>query len=259
MIAKTVIYFTTNATPAASEVAAIARLGATFETVLARNGAASGTAYGSGLLELADYVAGTNIPAAYSSAYTTITVPSAVNPDQFALLPATLTIDASNVDVQQLVAVKSAIDATTGLATITDLSADATVTYASSDATKATIGATGVLTAVAAGSTTITATLQAVASITGINAEADDDLFTKSAHGLVTGDAINLLALGSGTGFGSIGDTRYVIKVSATTFKLATTFANAMVGTAIDVTADATSATVCKARATATSVITVAA
>lgn len=65
--------------------------------------------------------------------------------------PATDTLDASNVETQQLTTVATYEDGET-----TDVSADTRVTYVSSDPTKATVSSTGLITAVLAGSTTIT-------------------------------------------------------------------------------------------------------
>lgn len=253
-----VLFFTAAALATASEVAAISRLQTVFTNVQVRNGSvAAADLRFSGALESYDYLVGT-VPASYNSGTATITVPAAHNPDDFKVYPATLTIDASDVDVQTPAAVKSEIDATTGLGKLTNMTGDATCTWVSSDPTKATVSAsTGKITAVAAGATTITATLQAVASITGVSGTASTDIFGKTAHGLVTGDAVDLLALGGGTGFGAIGNTRYVIKVDADTFKLATTLANAVAGTAIDITGDATNATICKARVTSALALTV--
>lgn len=256
-----VLYFIALAVPTAAESAAIARLQTIFDEVQVRNGSmpAADQKYGANL-ESFDFLAGTAIPAAYSGApgATTIAVPSAINPDQFKIWPATVSLDASDVDKQVLAAIKAVINPATGLAEMANLTGDASVTWSSSDATKATVNASsGLLTAVAAGSTTITATLQAAASITGVAAEADTDVFTKATHGLLTGDAVDLLNLGSGTGFGSVGDTRYIIKTGADTFKLATTYANAIAGTAVDVTGDATGASICKARVTSTCAVTV--
>lgn len=255
-----VLFFAAGAVLTASEAAQVARLQTVFQNVGVRNGSSvADTKFGT-KLESFDFLAGTAIPSAYSTdnEALVLTVPSAVNPDDFKVYPATLTIDASDVDVQTPAAVKAEVDPATGLAKLTNLTGDASVTWASSDTGKATVHATtGKITAVAAGETTITATLQAVASITGIAGAALTDIFTKAAHALVTGDAVNLLGVGGGTGFGSVGDTRYIIKLTADTFKLATSYANAVAGTAIDVTADATNASICKARVTATMVLTV--
>lgn len=80
-------------------------------------------------------------------------------------------------------------------------------------------------------------------ALTGGAAEADDDLITISAHGLVTGDRVVLTAITGGTGL-TQGNTYYVIKVSANTFKLATTQANAAAGTGVNISTDGSSITV---------------
>lgn len=74
-------------------------------------------------------------------------------------------------------------------------------------------------------------------SLTGVAAESDDDLFTLANHGLLTGEALLYV---SGTGFTGIttSTTYYVIRVSSSTFKLASSLANAGAGTAIDITVD---------------------
>lgn len=70
-------------------------------------------------------------------------------------------------------------------------------------------------------------------------AEADDDLLTLAAHGLVTGDLVKVKAITNGT---PLADETYyhVIKISSSTIKLATSAANATAGTAINVTLDGT-------------------
>lgn len=77
-------------------------------------------------------------------------------------------------------------------------------------------------------------------SLTGCTGEADDDLITKAAHGLETGDPVTFV---SGTGFtGLTAGTRYfAIKASASTFKVASSYANAVAGTGIDITVDGSS------------------
>lgn len=259
-----VLYFTAGFLPTALELAQIARLETVFREVRVRNGAVPADTLFGARIEACDYVAGPAVPEAYSGAELgnkpVISLPTAVNPDDFKVYPATLTIDASDVDVQTPAAVKAEIDPATGLAKLTNLTGDESVSWLSSDPTKATVHAsTGKITAVAAGSTVITATLQAAAAVTGIAAEADDDIFTKEeAHGFVTGDAVNLLNLGGGTGFGSVGDTRYIIRLGVNTFMLASSYANAVAKTAINVTGDASGASMCKARVAATMALTVA-
>ena len=80
-------------------------------------------------------------------------------------------------------------------------------------------------------------------ALTGCTAEADDDLVTKAAHGLVTGDRVVLTAITNGAGL-TQGNTYYVIRVSSSTFKLATTLANAAASTGVDITTDGTSITI---------------
>lgn len=63
------------------------------------------------------------------------------------------------------------------------------------------------------------------------------DLFTITNHGFVTGQKV-LYGIGGGTVITGLTDATdyYVIKVSANTFKLATTLVNAIAGTAINIT-----------------------
>jgi hypothetical protein len=82
-------------------------------------------------------------------------------------------------------------------------------------------------------------------ALTSVTAEADDDLITKAAHGLETGDPFVISAMTGGTGLTTA--TRYwAIKVSSSTFKAASTRANALAGTAIDITVDGSAMTVTK-------------
>lgn len=80
-------------------------------------------------------------------------------------------------------------------------------------------------------------------ALTSATAEADDNLITKAAHGLVTGDRVVLTAITNGAGL-TQGNTYYVIYASSSTFKLASTLALAQAGTAIDITTDGTSITI---------------
>lgn len=80
------------------------------------------------------------------------------------------------------------------------------------------------------------------ATVTSIAAEADDDIFTKAAHGLITGEPVVFTHAGGFTGITS-GNTYFVIRLSNSTFKLATTEALARAGTGINVTADGTGGT----------------
>lgn len=254
-----VLYFMAGAVPTGPEAAAILRLETVFHNVQVRNGGLpiAQHKFGSNF-EAFDFLAGTTIPAEYSAidGAVTISAPSAVAPDQFKLFPATCTIDASDVDKAQLCAVKAEIDPATGLAKMTDVSGDASVTYSSSDTGKATIGATGLLTAVAAGSTTITATLTAGTAVTGGAIEADDDIYTKTGHGFVTGDALKLVSLTGGTGL-TAGTTYYFHKLGANTGYLCSSYANAIAATPVAVTVDASSVVLVAAPQTSTTVVTV--
>lgn len=79
-------------------------------------------------------------------------------------------------------------------------------------------------------------------ALTAVTAEADDDLFTKANHGLETGDPVVISALTGGTGV--LANTRYwAIKASSSTFKLASSYANAVAGTGIDITLDGSAIT----------------
>lgn len=260
-VTSVVLYFTAGILPTAVEVAEIARLSTVMENVRVRNGAVAAETLFSGKIEACDFVAGKAIPATYTDApasKTVLAIPSDANPDQFKVFPAAITIDASNLDVQQLAAIKAEINAATGFAAMTNLSADATVTYASSDTNKATVSATGLVTAVAAGATNITATLTAGTPVTAGAIEADDDVYTKAAHGFLTGEALKLVSLTGGTGL-TAGTTYYFIKTGTNTGKFATTYANAVAGTAINVTLDATNVVLVKAPVTSVCAVTVAA
>jgi hypothetical protein len=70
---------------------------------------------------------------------------------------------------------------------------------------------------------------------------ATTDICTKSAHGFVTGDCVRLTNSGGALPAGLAVDTDYfVIRIDADTFKLASTPANAVAGTAVDVTGTGT-------------------
>jgi hypothetical protein len=79
-------------------------------------------------------------------------------------------------------------------------------------------------------------------ALTGIAATASTDTLTKVAHGLVTGQLLQDFTFGSGFAGLTSGNDYFVIKITADTFKLATTRANAEAGTAIDITTDGTGA-----------------
>lgn len=77
-------------------------------------------------------------------------------------------------------------------------------------------------------------------ALTGVTGANSGDLMTKAAHGLETGDPVTFV---SGTTFtGLTAGTRYfAIKASSSTFQVATTYANAIAGTAVALSADGTS------------------
>lgn len=246
-----VLYFCATGKPTARELADIARLQTVFATVLVRRGdVAADASFGSGVEELqasitlgTTVLAGTSIPTAYSgtSGAVTLTIPSVIAPDEFKLFPATRTIDASDVDVQQMVAVKASINHSTGLAQMVDMSANPMVTYASSDAGKATVSSTGLVTAVAAGSTVITATLQPGTSVTGGTLTATTDIYAKTGHGFATGAKVRLVSLTGGTG-AVAGTDYYFRKIDADSGYLCATYADAIAGTpVVNVTVDGTS------------------
>lgn len=85
---------------------------------------------------------------------------------------------------------------------------------------------------------TITFATNGTASVTSANVNTATDVLTSSAaHGFATGTPVTLSAGGTApTGLTS-GTVYYVINTGASTFKLATTAANASAGTAIDITA----------------------
>ena len=250
-----VIYFISGATPTAVEAAKIARLEKTFRTVVVRRGdVVADTKYGTAL-EACDYVAGTLIPSAYTDVKTTISVPNEFGCDQLKVWPSAAGPDASDGDVIQMSAVAATISATTGLAVQTDVTTDCV--WTSSDTNKATIvSGTGVLTAVAAGATTITATYTTATQVTGGAIEADDDIYTKADHGYVTGDDVKLVSLTNGTGL-TAGTTYYFHRIDDDTGYLCATFADAVAGTAVNVTVDASSVVLVRAPQTATATVTV--
>ncbi len=255
-VLSTVLFFTATAIPTAVEMSAVSRLETVFQNVLVRNGSAPVADFKYGdTLESFDFLAlacGQGCEAVRVSV--TIAVPSAVNPDDFKIFPAVLSLDASNLDVSQLAAVKAEI--VNGLATMTDLAAHASVVWTNSDDTKATVGADGLVTAVAAGATTVTATLTAATPVTAGAIAATGDIYTKAANGFLTGDALKLVSLTGGTGL-TAGTTYYYIKSTDDTGKLASSYANAIAGTAVDVTVDATSVVLVKAPVTSTCAVTV--
>jgi len=80
-------------------------------------------------------------------------------------------------------------------------------------------------------------------ALTSVTGEADDDLLTKTAHGLNTGDRVIITFSSGFTGL-TTATAYYAIRAGADTFKLASTYALALAGTGIDITADGTGATV---------------
>lgn len=82
-------------------------------------------------------------------------------------------------------------------------------------------------------------------SVTGGAIEADDNIYTKAAHGFVTGDRVYLDSLSGGTGLTA---TSYYFfhRLSSSTGYLCATRALAIAGTAVDVTVDGTSVVLTK-------------
>jgi hypothetical protein len=76
-------------------------------------------------------------------------------------------------------------------------------------------------------------------NITAGTVEADDNIYTKATHGLVTGQRVTLVSLTGGTGL-TAGNKYFFHKLSANTGYLCSTYALAIAGTAADVTVDAT-------------------
>ena len=79
-------------------------------------------------------------------------------------------------------------------------------------------------------------------AITGVVGEADDDVFTKTDHGLADGNAVMLTAITGGGDAVNANTVYYVINKTDNTFKLSTTFG----GDAIDIDPDVTDCTVTK-------------
>lgn len=82
-------------------------------------------------------------------------------------------------------------------------------------------------------------------ALTSVSITASTDVAAKTGHGLLTGDRI---LYGAGSGGSGLTDATYyyAIKVDADSFKFATTRANAIAGTAVNVSTDATGVTVTK-------------
>lgn len=81
--------------------------------------------------------------------------------------------------------------------------------------------------------------VSSLSTITGGAIEESDNVYTKTAHGLATGDAVSLTSLTGGTGV-TAGTLYYFHRLTADTGYLCSSAANAAAGTAINVTLDAT-------------------
>jgi hypothetical protein len=79
--------------------------------------------------------------------------------------------------------------------------------------------------------------------LTGVTGTAATDLLTKAAHGMVTGDPFVITFSSGFTGL-TTATKYYAVVVSSSTFKVATTRANAEAGTVVDITGDGTGASV---------------
>lgn len=77
-------------------------------------------------------------------------------------------------------------------------------------------------------------------AVTGGTLTATTDVYAKTAHGLVTGQRVVLTSLTGGTGV-TAGTVYFFIRTDANSGYLATTLANAIAGTRIDITADGSS------------------
>lgn len=80
-------------------------------------------------------------------------------------------------------------------------------------------------------------------TLTGGSITAASDVYTKTSHGLHTGDEVKLNSLTGGTGL-TAGTTYWVNVLSANTAEFCATFANAEAGTQINVTTDATNVSI---------------
>ena len=81
-----------------------------------------------------------------------------------------------------------------------------------------------------------------IAGAAGAIVAATDTFTSTNPHGLVTGNRVRLTALTGGAGLAT-STNYYAIVTGTTTFKFATTLANAKAGTAIDVTTDSSAQT----------------
>lgn len=158
---KTIIFFIAGHVPTAAEAALIARIRG---TVLVRS-VLKDVAYGSGLLESADGLAG-SIPTSYKTAagpsidlndypMGDVTPTLTAKPEAFNVFPATLALASGSA---QLRAIGAELNEATGAIELSDKTGVSEIAWTSSDTGKATVSG-GVVTKVAAGSTTITATL----------------------------------------------------------------------------------------------------
>lgn len=77
--------------------------------------------------------------------------------------------------------------------------------------------------------------ISSLSQITGGAIDATTDIYTKAAHGLETGDAISLTSLTGGTGL-TAGTLYYFHKLSSSTGYICSSLANALAGTAVNVT-----------------------
>lgn len=76
------------------------------------------------------------------------------------------------------------------------------------------------------------------AAVTGGAVAESTDVYTKTAHGFITGDRLTLNSLTGGTGLTS-GNIYYFHRLTSSTGYLCSTYANALAGTPINVTVDA--------------------
>lgn len=160
---KTVLYFTVGNVPTVAELAAAARLKNKYGYVLMRSGlVAAATQYGS-VLEAADAIAGTAVPAAYTTAIANypdgnVTQGAPANPEALSILSVATF---SHTGTLQMYAVAADIAEGSDTVALTDETAiGATGVWTSGTPGTATIGAsTGLLTGVAAGTTLVTFTL----------------------------------------------------------------------------------------------------
>lgn len=161
MAVKKALFFTAGATATAAELALVTRLAHRGYSVGVRNGLRD-PLYGA-RLESADAVAGT-LPANITSALGTyadgdVTPTDSAKAEAMKLMPNAASATFSHLATLQLTAVKADLveDETNSIA-ITEITRDANIAYGTSDASKATVNATGLVTGVAAGTATITAT-----------------------------------------------------------------------------------------------------